>query len=98
MSVATLQKKSRIKFENKTTKVSSKGQITLPKLFLDNLGIKFGGFISISLNYNTIEIVNKNQVIKSKLNKIMGSVKPKIATKLNLDEQILEARNCRYEK
>ena len=99
MQQPTLQIKSNLKTKSpRTSKVSSKGQITLPKTFLDTLGIDSGGFISISLNGSKIEIINKKQNIKSKLDKIIGSVKPKMATSLSLEEQILEARNNHYNK
>lgn len=90
MSTLTLSKTIKI------AKVSSKGQITLPKLFLDKLGLSYGEFITISLNDNKLEIVNQKQTLKQKIKKLTGSVKPKIQTDLTLEEQIEKARDEKF--
>lgn len=75
----------------KSIKVSSKGQITLPKSFLKNLNVQAGQFINISLQNQTIRISNPNLLLTEKLRKIAGSVKPKVTTNTSLNEQIDEA-------
>jgi bifunctional DNA-binding transcriptional regulator/antitoxin component of YhaV-PrlF toxin-antitoxin module len=82
---------------NKQVKVSSKGQITLPKIFLQRLGLDYGQFISISLNKDKLEIVNQRQILKQKINNLVGSVKPKVKTDLSLEQQIESARQEKFD-
>ncbi len=90
MSTLTLTK------TRKVAKVSSKGQITLPRLFLDKLNLNYGDFITISLNDHKLEIFNQKQALKQKIKKLTGSVKPKIQTNLTLEEQIDKARDDKF--
>ncbi len=53
--------------KSKQVKISSKGQITLPKAFLDKLDLKNNGEVLISLGDQKIEITNQKQVFKNKI-------------------------------
>ena len=80
----------------KTVTISSKGQITLPKTFLTSLQLQSGQKLTLSLNEGKIEIVNKKQNLQSKIQKLAGSIKPKLQSKLTIEEQILNAKQNHF--
>ena len=53
----------------KTSKISSKGQITLPKALLDKMGLEYGQNVLIDFVGNVIQIQNKQKVQASKIKK-----------------------------
>ena len=53
--------------KSKQVTISSKGQITLPKAFLDKLDLKNNQEVLISLGNQKIEITNQKQVFKNKI-------------------------------
>jgi AbrB family looped-hinge helix DNA binding protein len=80
----------------KTVTISSKGQITLPKAFLTNLDLQSGQKIVLSLGKDKIELFNKNLNLQSKIQKLAGSIKPKIKTNLTIEEQIIDAKQKHF--
>jgi len=80
----------------KTSKISSKRQVTLPKSFLDQLLLDPGESIKIVINNGKIEISNPKQALKLKLQKLAGSVKPKTKSRLSLEDQLQEAIDSNY--
>ncbi len=81
---------------SKTIKISSKGQITLPKSFLDNLGLSYGQNILIQYIDNKIYIINHRQLELSKIDSIIGSVSPSKKTNLTIDEQIEQSKKQHF--
>jgi bifunctional DNA-binding transcriptional regulator/antitoxin component of YhaV-PrlF toxin-antitoxin module len=82
--------------KSKTVRVSSKGQITLPKYFLKSLGLEYGDFIDIKLDLGQISIFNQKNEIRNQIMNLVGSVKPKINTDLSIEEQIESAKTDFY--
>jgi len=80
----------------KSVKVSRKGQITLPKAFLKDLGINYGDIITIGLADDAMQLFNQKKQVKNKINQLLGSVKPKIKTNLTLEEQIELAKKDHF--
>jgi bifunctional DNA-binding transcriptional regulator/antitoxin component of YhaV-PrlF toxin-antitoxin module len=80
------------KVKSKKVKISSKGQITLPKSFLEELDLDSDQFIQIVVNNHKIEITNSKESIKDKLKKLVNSVEPKIPTNLSIEDQIDQAK------
>ena len=78
--------------KTKTSKISSKRQITLPKQFLDYLDLDLGQNINIAIKSGKIEITNPKLALKLKLQKIVGSVTPKVKTTLSIEEQIEDSK------
>ena len=82
--------------KTKTSKISSKRQITLPKQFLDYLDLDLGQTISIQIKSDKIEISNPKQSLKLKLQKLVGSVSPKIKTDLTVEQQIETSKAAHF--
>ena len=78
--------------KSKTSRISSKRQISLPKSFLDALGLDKDELIQIIVNGDKIEITNPKKSIKNKLKKLINSVEPKIKTELSIEDQINQAK------
>jgi bifunctional DNA-binding transcriptional regulator/antitoxin component of YhaV-PrlF toxin-antitoxin module len=55
----------------KIAKISSKGQITLPKVFLDQMGLDHNQDIIIRLVDGKIEISNKQKIQQEKLKNLL---------------------------
>jgi len=82
--------------KTKSVKISSKGQITLPKSFLQKLNLVYGDSVVINFSNSKLELFNKKEVVKNKIQTLLGSVVPKNATKLSLEQQIEDARNDHF--
>jgi bifunctional DNA-binding transcriptional regulator/antitoxin component of YhaV-PrlF toxin-antitoxin module len=82
----------------KLSKISSKRQITLPKSFLDKLNLSPEQFVQIVIHNDIIEICNPRKSIKSKLQKLIHSVEPKIKTEKSIEDQINEAKQNHFLK
>jgi bifunctional DNA-binding transcriptional regulator/antitoxin component of YhaV-PrlF toxin-antitoxin module len=78
--------------KSKTSRISSKRQISLPKSFLDALGLDKDELIQIIVNGDKIEITNPKKSIKNKLKKLINSVEPKIKTELSIEDQINQVK------
>ena len=55
----------------KDVKISSKGQITLPKAFLDQMNLSHGQNVIIQFAQNRLEIINKQTERTEKLRNFM---------------------------
>jgi AbrB family looped-hinge helix DNA binding protein len=76
----------------KTVKISSKGQITIPKAFLESLGVDKNEYIILFSNdENSVKISSLKKQAKNILKNIYGTVSPKIKTNLSIEEQINES-------
>ncbi|MEI6728760.1 MAG: AbrB/MazE/SpoVT family DNA-binding domain-containing protein [bacterium] len=82
--------------KTKTSKISSKRQITLPKQFLDYLDLDLGQMISITIKPGKIEISNPKNSVSQKLEKLVGSISPKIKTNLTIEEQIEASKKTHF--
>jgi AbrB family looped-hinge helix DNA binding protein len=54
--------------KTKTVKISSKSQITLPKIFLNQFNLGMGQKVNITIDGQKIEIVSSQKVYKLKFN------------------------------
>lgn len=70
---------------NKSVKISSKGQITLPKIFLNKLGLQNGNSVLIEFSNNQIQISNKQRIEQNKLLKFKP-IKLGLPKKMNFSE------------
>ncbi len=70
---------------NKSVKISSKGQITLPKIFLNKLGLQNGNSVLIEFSNNQIQISNKQRIEQNKLLKFKP-IKLGLPEKMNFSE------------
>lgn len=84
--------KLKTQIQTKDVKISSKGQITLPKAFLDQMDLSYGQSVIIQFAENRLEIINKQSNLKAKINRLAGSIVPKIKTNLSIEEQIEQAK------
>jgi bifunctional DNA-binding transcriptional regulator/antitoxin component of YhaV-PrlF toxin-antitoxin module len=82
--------------QTKDVKISSKGQITLPKSFLAQMNLTHGQSVIIQFAEDRLEIINKQNILKKKIKSLAGSIKPKIKTKLTIEEQIMEAKKNHF--
>jgi|688.fasta_scaffold1575298_2 AbrB family looped-hinge helix DNA binding protein len=81
----------------KTVKISSKGQITIPKAFLENLGLKNGDFAEIIEKNNIVEFRSRQKEVNQILDLLHKNIQPdKNLLQENLDKAILEAKTQRY--
>lgn len=81
-------------------KITSKGQITLPKIVRDNLGAKAGDslFFIFGSDGNSVTIM-KTSTFLEKLDKLHDIIKKEIGDKIYTDEEIQEWVNeVRYGK
>jgi bifunctional DNA-binding transcriptional regulator/antitoxin component of YhaV-PrlF toxin-antitoxin module len=78
--------------QTKDVKISSKGQITLPKAFLDQMDLSYGQNVIIQFAQDRLEIINKQSDLNAKINKLAGSILPKIKSKLSIEDQIEQAK------
>jgi AbrB family looped-hinge helix DNA binding protein len=82
----------------KTAKISSKGQITLPRKIMARLGLQYG---------DLVDIIDENEIIsispkKNKVDNILADLRKKIKIPANLLEQdldkaILDAKQKHYQ-
>ena len=81
----------------KTVKISSKGQITIPKAFLESLGLKNGDFAEIIEKNNIVEFRSRQKEVNQILDLLHKNIQPdKNLLQENLDKAILEAKTQRY--
>jgi bifunctional DNA-binding transcriptional regulator/antitoxin component of YhaV-PrlF toxin-antitoxin module len=82
--------------QTKDVKISSKGQITLPKAFLDQMDLCHGQSVIIQFAQDRLEIINKQNNLKHKIKKLAGSISPKVKSKLTIEDQIESAKINHY--